>query len=165
MEPMTIRELLEAVNGRLLGEFNDVNRTVSRVETDSRTIHEGSLFIPLVGERFDGHAYINAALEGGAAGCLTQRERESYLPGKFYIKVDSTHRALRDLARWYKRKFPIPVVAITGSVGKTTTKDMVAAVLGERFKVLKTEGNLNNDIGVPMTLLRQNGEHEAAVLE
>ena len=91
MEPMTIRELLEAVNGRLLGEFNDVNRTVSRVETDSRTIHEGSLFIPLVGERFDGHAYINAALEGGAAGCLTQRERESYLPGKFYIKVDSTH--------------------------------------------------------------------------
>ena len=165
MEPMTIRELLEAVNGRLLGEFNDVNRTVSRVETDSRTIHEGSLFIPLVGERFDGHAYINAALEGGAAGCLTQRERESYLPGKFYIKVDSTHRALRDLARWYKRKFPIPVVAITGSVGKTTTKDMVAAVLGERFKVLKTEGNLNNDIGVPMTLLRLNGEHEAAVLE
>ena len=165
MEAMTIRELLEAVNGRLLGEFNDINRTVSRVETDSRTIHAGSLFIPLTGERFDGHAYINAALEGGAAGCLTQRERESYLPGKFYIKVDSTHRALRDLARYYKRKFPIPVVAITGSVGKTTTKDMVAAVLGEKYKVLKTEGNLNNDIGVPMTLLRLSGEHEVAVLE
>ena len=79
--------------------------------------------------------------------------------------MDSTHRALRDLARWYKRKFPIPVVAITGSVGKTTTKDMVAAVLGERFKVLKTEGNLNNDIGVPMTMLRLSGEHEIAVLE
>ena len=165
MEPMTIREILEAVNGSLLGDFGDLNRQVDRVETDSRTIHPGSLFIPLVGERFDGHAYINAALEGGAAGCFTQRERESYLPGKFYIKVDSTHRALRDLARYYKRKFPIPVIAITGSVGKTTTKDMVAAVLGEKYTVLKTEGNLNNDIGVPLTLLRLKPEHEVAVLE
>ena len=165
MEPMSIREILEAVNGRLLGEFGDLNRMVSRVETDSRTIHAGSLFIPLVGERFDGHAYINAALEGGAAGCFTQRERESYLPGKFYIKVESTQRALRDLAKYYKAKFPIPVVALTGSVGKTTTKDMVAAVLGEKYKVLKTEGNLNNDIGVPLTLLRLNGEHQLAVLE
>ncbi len=165
MEPMTIRELLGAVDGRLLGEFNDVNRTVSRVETDSRTIHAGSLFIPLVGERFDGHAYINASLEGGAAGCFTQRERESYLPGKFYIKVESTQRALRDLARYCRMKFPVPVVAITGSVGKTTTKDMTAAVLGEKYRVLKTEGNLNNEIGVPLTLLRLDSSHEAAVLE
>lgn len=165
MEPMTIGEIMEAVGGSLLGDFGDLNRAVSRVETDSRTIHPGSLFIPLVGERFDGHAYINAALEGGAAGCFTQRERDSYLPGKFYIKVKSTHRALRDLARYYKQKFPIPVVAITGSVGKTTTKDMVAAVLGEKYNVLKTEGNLNNDIGVPMTLLRLKPEHQVAVLE
>lgn len=93
MEPMTIREIMDAVGGKLLGEFGDINRMVGRVETDSRTIHAGSLFVPLVGERFDGHAYINAALEGGAAGCFTQRERESYLPGKFYIKVDSTQRA------------------------------------------------------------------------
>ena len=142
-----------------------MNRTVARVETDSRTIHAGSLFIPLSGERFDGHAYINSALEGGAAGCFTQRERESYLPGKFYIKVDSTQRALRDLAKYYKAKFPIPVIAITGSVGKTTTKDMVAAVLGEKYNVLKTEGNLNNEIGVPMTLLRLKPEHQLAVLE
>ena len=165
MEPMTIREILEAVGGSLLGDFGDLNRTVSRVETDSRTIHPGSLFIPLVGERFDGHAYIGAALEGGAAGCFTQRERDSYLPGKFYIKVKSTHRALRDLAKYYKSKFPIPVVAITGSVGKTTTKDMTAAVLGEKYCVLKTEGNLNNDIGVPLTLLRLKPEHQIAVLE
>ena len=165
MEPMTIREIMDADGGKLLGEFGDINRMVGRVETDSRTIHAGSLFVPLVGERFDGHAYINAALEGGAAGCFTQRERESYLPGKFYIKVDSTQRALRDLAKYYKKKFPIPVVALTGSVGKTTTKDMVAAVLGEKYRVLKTEGNLNNEIGVPMTLLRLSGEHEIAVLE
>ena len=79
--------------------------------------------------------------------------------------MDSTQRALRDLAKYYKKKFPIPVVALTGSVGKTTTKDMVAAVLGEKYRVLKTEGNLNNEIGVPMTLLRLSGEHEIAVLE
>lgn len=165
MEPMTIQEIIEAVGGTLLGDWGDLGQEITRVETDSRTMHEGSLFVPLTGERFDGHAYIAAALEGGAAGCLTQRERESYLPGKFYIKVRSTHRALRDLAKYYKSKFDIPVVALTGSVGKTTTKDMVAAVLGERFRVLKTEGNLNNDIGVPMTLLRLSREHQIAVLE
>ena len=165
MEPMTIREIMDAVGGKLLGEFGDINRMVGRVETDSRTIHAGSLFVPLVGERFDGHAYINAALEGGAAGCFTQRERESYLPGKFYIKVGSTQKALRDLARHYKQKFRIPFVAVTGSVGKTTTKDMVAAVLGERFKVLKTEGNFNNEVGLPLTLLRLNSNHEICVVE
>ncbi len=165
MEALTIREILEAVKGRLLGDFSDLEATVSQVETDSRTISAGALFLPLRGERFDGHAYINQALESGAAGCLTQRERESYLPGKFYIKVDSTHQALRDLAVWYKSRFDIPVVAITGSVGKTTTKDMIAAVLSEKFNVLKTEGNKNNDIGLPMTLLRLNREHQIAVVE
>ena len=165
MEALTIREILEAVKGRLLGDFNDLDAVVTKVETDSRTISSGALFLPLAGERFDGHAYINAALEDGAAGCITQRERESYLPGKFYIKVDSTHKALRDLAVWYKNRFDIPVVAITGSVGKTTTKDMVAAVLSEKFNVLKTEGNKNNDIGLPLTLLRLKREHQIAVLE
>ncbi|MCI8477575.1 MAG: UDP-N-acetylmuramoyl-tripeptide--D-alanyl-D-alanine ligase [Oscillospiraceae bacterium] len=165
MEPMSLGEILEAVHGRMLGDFDQLDQVVPRVETDSRTIHENALFVPLVGDRFDGHAYINAALEGGAGGCFTQRERESYLPGKYYIKVESTQRALRDLAKYYKRKFPIPIVALTGSVGKTTTKDMVAAVLGERYQVLKTEGNLNNDVGVPMTLLRLNQSHQLAVLE
>lgn len=165
MEPMTIREIMEAVNGRMLGEFSDLEREIIRIDTDSRTIHEGALFLPLVGERFDGHAYINSALEGGASGCLTQRERESYQPGKFYIKVESTQKALWDLAQHYKQKFRIPVVALTGSVGKTTTKDMVAAVLGERFQVLKTEGNRNNEVGVPLTLLRLNQTHQIAVLE
>ena len=95
MEPMTIREIMDAVGGKLLGEFGDINRMVGRVETDSRTIHAGSLFVPLVGERFDGHAYINAALEGGAGGCLTARTRDSYLPGKFYVKVEDTQKAIR----------------------------------------------------------------------
>lgn len=165
MEAITVREIMEVVGGYMLGDYTDLDREITRVETDSRTIHDGSLFVPLSGERFDGHAYINSALEGGAAGCFTQRERESYLPGKFYIKVANTSRALRDLAKHYKQKFNIPFVALTGSVGKTTTKDMVVAVLGEKFNVLKTEGNLNNDIGVPMTLLRLTREHEIAVLE
>ena len=165
MEKLTLRQLLEAVDGRLLGDFNDLDATVDKVETDSRTISVGSLFIPLTGERFDGHAYIGDALTDGAAGCLTQRERESYLPGKFYIKVENTQRALRDLAVWYKAQFNIPVVAVTGSVGKTTTKDMIAAVLSERFHVLKTDGNKNNHIGLPLTLLRLERQHQIAVLE
>ena len=165
MEKLTVRQLLEAVNGALLGDFDDLDRVAAGVTTDSRNVPEGTLFIPLEGERFDGHSFINSALEAGAAGCITARERESYLPGKFYIKVRSTHRALWELARYYKRQFPIPFVAITGSVGKTTTKDMVAAVLGARFQVHKTEGNFNNDIGVPLTLLKLEREHQVCVVE
>ena len=165
MEPITIRDILTAVKGRILGDFDNLDLEISRVETDSRTIHEGSLFVPLIGEQFDGHAYITSALEGGAAACFTQRDRESYLPGKCYIRVDHTQRALRDLAVWYKKKFDIPVVAVTGSVGKTTTKDMVAAVLGEHYKVLKTEGNLNTDIGTCRTLFRLDKSYQIAVLE
>ena len=158
MEPITLRQLLEAVDGTLLGEFSDLDATFTAVDTDSRNIRPGSLFIPLQGERFDGHAFLPAALSAGAAGCLTARTRDSYEPGKFYVKVRSTQRALRDLARWYKKQFDIPFVCITGSVGKTTTKDMVAAVLGEKFRVLKTEGNFNNNIGLPLTLLRLDRE-------
>ena len=165
MEAITLAQLLEAVHGTLLGDFRDENVIVQRVDTDSRTIHPGSLFIPLVGERFDGHAYINAALEGGALGCLTARERESYRPDRFYIKVASTQRALRDLAAWYKARFPIPFIAVTGSVGKTTTKDMIAAVLGVKYRVLKTEGNFNNELGLPLTLFRLTGKDQICVLE
>lgn len=98
-------------------------------------------------------------------GCITARERENYLPGKFYVKVSNTQKALRDLAAWYKGRFDIPFVAITGSVGKTTAKDMVAAVLGTKYKVLKTEGNFNNNVGLPLTLLRLTGEHQICVLK
>lgn len=165
MEALTLKQLLEAVNGTLLGDFDDLDAQAADVCTDSRSITPGCLFIPLEGERFDGHSFINSALEAGAAGCLTARERESYLPGKFYIKVRSTQRALWELARYYKSLFPIPFVAITGSVGKTTTKDMVAAVLGAKFRVHKTEGNFNNDIGVPLTLLKLEKGHEVCVVE
>ena len=165
MEALTLRQLLEAVNGTLLGEFDVLDAAVTEVSTDSRKIVPGCLFIPLEGERFDGHSFINAALEAGAAGCFTARERESYLPGKFYIKVRSTQRSLWELARYYRQRFPIPFVAVTGSVGKTTAKDMTAAVLGAKFKVHKTEGNFNNEIGVPLTLLKLEREHQVCVVE
>ena len=165
METILLRELLEAVHGTLLTQDVPMNTPIYRVETDSRTIHPGALFIPLVGERFDGHAYLNQALEDGAAGCLTARSRDSYIPGKFYIKVGNTERALGDLAAWYKGRFRIPVVGVTGSVGKTTTKDMIAAVLSTKYKVLKTEGNFNNNVGMPMTILRLDPTAEICVLE
>lgn len=165
MERLTLRQLLEAVGGTLLGEYDDLDATVAQISTDSRELVPGSLFIPLQGDRFDGHSYINAALEGGCAGCFTARERENYLPGKFYIKVRSTHRALWELAQYYRQRFHIPFVAVTGSVGKTTAKDMVAAVLGAKYKVHKTEGNFNNEIGVPLTLLKLEREHQVCVVE
>ena len=165
MEPMTIRELLEATEGRLLGPFQDQEAVVTSVDTDSRSVRPGGLFVPLVGERFDGHDFVEKALYGGAAGCLTVREPARYLPERFYIQVEDTQQALGNLARYYRKKFPIPYIAVTGSVGKTTTKEMVAAVLGERFKVLKTEGNFNNEIGLPLTLFRLDSSHEICVLE
>ena len=162
MTPCTAREICAAVGGTLL---QDSGAPVTGVTTDSRAVQPGQLFIPLVGERFDGHAYISKALEGGAAGCLTAREPETLLPGKLYIRVADTRLALKALASWYRNKFDLPVVQVTGSAGKTTTKEMIASVLSQRYNTLRTEGNFNNDIGAPLTLLRLMPEHQAAVIE
>ena len=162
MTPCTVREICDAVGGTLL-QSSDVS--VTRVSTDSRSIPEGALFVPLVGERFDGHAYIVKALESGAAGCLTARTPDALLPGKFYIQVSDTRLALKALALWYRGRFALPVVQVTGSAGKTTTKEMIAAVLSQRFSTLKTQANFNNAIGTPMTLLNLAPEHQAAVIE
>lgn len=165
MQTITLGQLIRAVGGTLLGSFYNLNTPIELVDTDSRAVRAGALFLPLVGERFDGHAYIDSALEKGAAGTLTDRELGNYRTDKFYIKVDNTELALRDLAVWYKSLFPIPFVAVTGSVGKTTAKDMIACVLGEKYHVLKTEGNFNNNLGLPLTMLRLSAEHEICVLE
>ena len=162
MTPCTAREICAAVGGTLL---QDSGAPVTGVTTDSRAVQPGQLFIPLVGERFDGHAYISKALDGGAAGCLTAREPETLLPGKLYIQVADTRLALKALASWYRGKFDLPVVQVTGSAGKTTTKEMIASVLSQRYDTLRTEGNFNNDIGAPLTLLRLMPEHQAAVIE
>ena len=162
MTPCTAREICAAVGGTLL---QDSGAPVAGVTTDSRAVQPGQLFIPLVGERFDGHAYISKALDGGAAGCLTAREPETLLPGKLYIQVADTRLSLKALASWYRDKFDLPVVQVTGSAGKTTTKEMIASVLSQRYNTLRTEGNFNNDIGAPLTLLRLMPEHQAAVIE
>ena len=162
MTPCTAREICAAVGGTLL---QDSGAPVTGVTTDSRAVQPGQMFIPLVGERFDGHAYISKALEGGAAGCLTAREPETLLPGKLYIQVADTRLALKALAAWYRDKFDLPVVQVTGSAGKTTTKEMIASVLSQRYNTLRTEGNFNTDIGAPLTLLRLMPEHQAAVIE
>ena len=162
MTGCTVKELCAAVGGTLLRESGAV---VTQVSTDSRSIPNRALFVPLVGERFDGHDYLDAALERGAAGCLTAKKPAALLKDKFYIQVSDTLEALKALAAWYRAKFDIPMVQVTGSAGKTTTKEMIAAVLSQRFSTLKTQANFNNAIGTPMTLLNLAPEHQAAVIE
>ena len=161
MMTCTAKELCAATGGTLVQD----GEGFSCVSTDSRRVEQGCLFIPLVGERFDGHTYLTQALESGAAGCLCSRLPEALVPGKFYVQVEDTLRALGQLAGWYREKFPIPVVQITGSAGKTTTKEMIASVLSRHFRTLKTQANLNNHIGTPQTLLRLEPCHQAAVIE
>ena len=162
MIPCSVQEVCQAVSGQLL---QDGGEMLTSVSTDSRQITPGDLFIPLVGERFDGHAYVTSALGAGAAGCLCAVEPSELLPGKSYILVADTLLALKALASWYRGRFRLSVVQITGSAGKTTTKEMIASVLSQRLNVLKTEANYNNAIGTPRTLLGLAPEHQAAVIE
>jgi UDP-N-acetylmuramoyl-tripeptide--D-alanyl-D-alanine ligase len=135
---------------------------------DTRKLKTGEVFFALSGEHTDGHRFVGAALEKGAAAAVVSRawyrEVEDRPRGALVLS-DDPGLAMGDLARVYRRRFEIPVVGITGSTGKTTTKDMAAAVLGTRYRVLATEGNLNNHLGVPLTLFRLSSQHEVAVIE
>lgn len=162
MQSLKCGEIIESTGGVLISGRADTE--FINISTDSRKISQGDLFIPIIGEKFDGHDFINKAFESGASGCLTQKDI-SPVEGKVIIKVEDTLKALRDVAAYYRQKFNIPFVGITGSVGKTSTKDMIASVLSRKFNVLKTEGNLNNEIGLPLTVLRLDNSHEAAVVE
>jgi len=161
----TLQEICEVVGGTLYGtDLEDTkNLTINGVSTDSRADVTGRLFIPISGPNFDGHEYIEGAIGKGAISALTEQE----IGGKSYplIKVNSTRQALIDLASYDRQRFTGPVAAVTGSAGKTTTKDMIASVLSQKYKTLKTQGNLNNDIGLPLTLLAREPEHEAMILE
>ena len=143
----TAREIARVTGGELVGD--DV--TVSSVSTDTRTIEHGALFIAVKGERFDGNDYIEQAAQNGAAAALSDRtERvQANIP---VVYVEDTRTAQLKLARCYRDKFEVRLCGVTGSVGKTSTKDMIYAVLSAGFATLKTEGNLNNDIGLPRTL-------------
>jgi len=164
-----MREMVEITGGRLVAGSSTVaagcfRKRVRRLWTDSRTVRRGDLFVALTGERFEGHRFVAEALRNGAVGALVQHGFK--LPGTaLLIEVDEPLRAFQNLALAHRRRFDIPVVAVSGSNGKTTTKDMIAAILSERFVTLKTDGNLNNHIGVPQTLLRLTARHQAAVIE
>lgn len=161
-------DVLAATGGRLLkGGQAAVFQGIS---TDSRTLSPGNLFIPLVGETFDGHDFIGEALRAGVSGVLVQKGREEKLGGTLLheaavIAVEDTLQALGDIAHFWRQLFPVPVIAVTGSSGKTTTKEMIGRILSIGRRVLKSEGNFNNLVGLPLTLFRMNGSHEAAILE
>ncbi len=161
MEGLSIGEIAASAQGTLVNSAGDF--LVSGVSIDSRSITPGDMFIALKGESFDGHDFIRRAVENGAAVVVTQKPLNEF--GIPYILVRDTLKALQEIARYYRGRFQIPFVAITGSSGKTTTKDMIASVLAQKFNVLKTEGNFNNAIGLPLMLLKLQYSHEIAILE
>jgi UDP-N-acetylmuramoyl-tripeptide--D-alanyl-D-alanine ligase len=162
---MNCREIAEAVDGRLVQSGN-LDRRIGHLLIDSREVREGDFFVPLKGEKTDGHHFLDHAARNGAIGCFFQSARKPELPeGITGIAVDDPLAALQRLAKGYRARFSIPVVAVTGSTGKTTTKDMIAAALSVSLVILKTEGNLNNHIGLPLMISRLGKDHQAVVLE
>ncbi len=148
----------QALHAHLTGE--DVMCT--GLSTDTRTLSKGEMFIALQGTNYDGHEYLPAAISAGASASIICKPVKTKLP---YILVDDTRAALGELASYWRGQFNIPVIAVTGSNGKTTVKEMIALILGNRAPVLATAGNLNNDIGVPKTLLRLREKHSCAIIE
>lgn len=164
MENMTVWRAAELCGGTICGSGEN-DRLLRNIVIDSRVVAPGDLFAAYRGERVDGHDYISAAFSRGAACCLAEHlPAGAEAPGPVIVVTD-VQKALERLAAAYRRQFSIPMVGITGSVGKTTAKEMVASVLSQRFRTLKTEGNLNNQIGVPMMLSRLESGHQAAVIE
>jgi UDP-N-acetylmuramoyl-tripeptide--D-alanyl-D-alanine ligase len=161
MGRLTTEEILQSTGGKVLG-----GRTgkFSGISIDSRTIREGELFIALKGEKFDGHAFVDKALQSGA-GALVQYPPSGMPPGKTVIEVKDTLLALQDIARFLRMKSALPVIGVTGTNGKTTTKELLSSIFGQRQKVLKTTGNLNNHIGLPLCIGRMEGDEDIMVLE
>lgn len=158
---MQLAEIAKALNTTCVGDEQTV---ITSVAFDSRKITDGGLFVPLVGDR-DGHDFINSAINNGASATLWQTGHPNKPENIAVLEVDDPLQAMQDLARYYLRKVNPTVVGITGSNGKTTTKDMIAAVLSKRFNVHKTQANFNNEIGVPMTILEMKPNTEILVLE
>lgn len=165
MPAFTLDEVIQAVERAAI--LDDPNQSFTDIVTDTRKIAPGVLFVALKGERFNGEDFVEDAIKSGAAGALVSKDyvgNDTF--GGTIIKVETdTQKAYQQLAAFWRQKFQIPVLAITGSNGKTTTKDMTAAVLSAKFPVLKTQANFNNEIGLPLTLLQLNQLHRAAVVE
>ena len=157
---ISLEKIALATDGTLIGDVCEI----TSITTDSRDVRSGGLFVALSGERFDGNDFATAYLEAGGQAAVVSREID--VPkGKSAVLVKDTKLALLKIAKYYRSTFPIPVVGITGSVGKTSTKEMVASVLDTQYNVLKTDKNFNNEIGAPLTIFRLNGEHTVAVCE
>lgn len=163
MKDFTLAEIAKACNGEYVGNESLKNTKITSVERDSRQVKNGSLFLAIKGERVDGHDFIEKCFAQGAVCALCEKAPENAT--KPCIVVSSTLDAVKKIGKAYREKFDIPVIGISGSVGKTSTKEMLYAVLSQKFKTHKTQGNLNNELGVPLTLLSMPEDTEAAVIE
>ncbi|NLP17375.1 MAG: UDP-N-acetylmuramoyl-tripeptide--D-alanyl-D-alanine ligase [Clostridiales bacterium] len=163
MKNMTLSNIAKACNGTMFNTDMAATSEVRGIVLDSRLVERDYVFIASRGERVDGHDYVKAAAEQGAIAVVCEKPpTDVIIP---YIMVKDSLMALKDIAMWYRTQLNIPVIGITGSVGKTSTKELVSSVLSQRYRVLKTEGNYNNEIGLPLTILRIRKEHQIAVLE
>lgn len=163
MKKMTCGEIADACKGVFYGTEQEKERVAAGIALDSRKIEKGWVFVATVGERVDGHSFIPQVFEKQAACVVSEKRLEN--PAGPYIYVESTFQALKDIAAYYRSILDVKVVGITGSVGKTSTKEMIAAVLGTKYRVQKTAGNFNNEVGLPLTVFSVGEEHDVAVLE
>lgn len=163
LEQMTLENIAKACGGTYVGDDAQRGSEITGAVIDSRQVEPGYLYIPIRGERVDGHRFIPDVFEKGALAVLSEEPLDN--PAGPYIQVASSEQALKDIAEFYRSTLSIKIIGITGSVGKTSTKEMISAVLSQKYNVLKTEGNFNNEIGLPLTILRIRREHEVAVVE
>lgn len=166
MEYLTIKELILASEGQLISKCNE-EMSVSDIVIDSRKASKGNAFVAIVGENLNGHDFINLAINQGCRTIIKNKDNNVDIDNKEInvIEVKDTEIALGNIAKFYKNKFKIPFIAVTGSVGKTTIRDMVYSTISTKYNSLKNVGNLNNQFGVPLTLFNLNKEHECAVIE
>ena len=157
-----LSEIIKATKGKSISKNSNIE--FKDISTDSRSINRDSLFIPLVGKNYDGHKFIADAFRKGAKGTLISKKVKNIKIGTV-IKVKNTEEALQNIALYHREKYKIPIIGVTGSSGKTTTKEMIASILSQELKTLKSNENYNNEIGVPITLLKLDKTHKAAVLE
>ena len=163
MKNLTFANIAKACGGTYIGDETQLDTTITGAVIDSRQVKEGYLFIPIKGERVDGHKFIPTVFEQGAAIVLSEHELTD--PAGPYVLVESTTDAMKKLAAFYRKSLDIKVVGITGSVGKTSTKEMISSVLEQKYSVHKTAGNFNNEIGLPLTIFGIRESHQVAVLE
>lgn len=163
MEHITVKEIIEATGGRLL--CGNPETPVEHISIDSRSMKGNDLFVPLIGEKVDAHRFIDQAVQCGAVTVLTSRHREKVMSDAAWIYVEDTKQALQDLGAYYRNLLSLPLVGVTGSVGKTTTREMISAALSARYQVYKTPGNHNSQVGVPITLSEITSQDEVGVIE